>query len=61
MLVNKLSFCKSTSEARRLIEQGAVKINDVAIVDIKANIKIIQDMVVKAGKKKIIRIKKENN
>ncbi|MDU4652247.1 tyrosine--tRNA ligase [Sneathia sanguinegens] len=61
LLVNKLSFCKSTSEARRLIEQGAVKINDVAIVDIKANIKIIQDMVVKAGKKKIIRIKKENN
>ncbi len=59
LLVKDLGFCKSTSEARRLIEQGAVKVNDEVIHDIKANIQIQTGLVVKVGKKKIVRIKKE--
>lgn len=58
LLVNKLNFFKSTSEARRLIEQGGLKINDETVKDLKAIIKIENDMIVKAGKKKIVRLKK---
>lgn len=59
LLVKDLDFCKSTSEARRLIEQGAVKVDEEVIKDIKAIIQIQTDLVVKVGKKKIVRIKKE--
>ena len=58
LLVNKLNFFKSTSEARRLIEQGGLKINDETVKDLKAIVKIENDMIVKAGKKKIVRLKK---
>lgn len=59
LLVKDLEFCKSTSEARRLIEQGAVKVNDEVIKDIKENISIQTGLIIKAGKKKIVRIQKE--
>lgn len=58
LLVNKLNFYKSNSEARRLIEQGGFKINENSIKDVKAIISIEDGMVVKAGKKNIVRIKK---
>lgn len=60
LLVKELEFCKSTSEARRLIEQGAVKVNDDVVKDNKAVIEISHGMIIKAGKKKIVRIKKED-
>ena len=56
LLVKKLNFFKGTSEARRLIIQGGFKINDVAIKDVKAIIKIESGMVVRAGKKKIVKL-----
>lgn len=58
LLVKKLKFLNSTSEARRLIQQGGVKINDEVIKDIKQVIKIENSMVVRAGKKRIVRLKK---
>lgn len=58
LLVQKLKFSSSNSEARRLIEQGGFKVNDEPIKDIKAIIKLEDSMVIKAGKKKIIKIKK---
>ena len=60
LLVKELDFCKSTSEARRLIEQGAIKVNDDVVKDNKAVIEISHGMIIKAGKKKIVRIKKED-
>ncbi|WP_320047292.1 tyrosine--tRNA ligase [uncultured Ilyobacter sp.] len=56
LLVKELMFLKSTSEARRLISQGGFKINDEAVKDLKAVIKVEDGMVVRAGKKKIVKI-----
>lgn len=58
LLVNKLKFFSSTSEARRLITQGGFKVNDEAITDVKALIKVEDGMVVRAGKKKIVKLLK---
>lgn len=58
LLVNQLGFFKSNSEARRLIQQGGFKINDEAVTDVAATISIEDGMIVRAGKKKIIKIVK---
>ena len=47
----------STSEARRLIEQGGFKINDEAVKDVKATITPESGMIIRAGKKKIVKVK----
>ena len=57
LLVNKLKFANTTSEARRLIEQGGFKVNDEAIKDVKANVNIESNMIIRAGKKKIVKVK----
>lgn len=57
----KSSLCSSRSEARRLIEQGGAKINDLQISDldyIVTNTDIKDgDIILKAGKKRFFRIK----
>ncbi len=58
LLVKQLGFFKSNSEARRLIQQGGFKINDEAVTDVAATISIEDGMIVRAGKKKIIKIVK---
>ena len=57
LLVKATQLVKTTSEARRLIEQGGFKINDEAIKDVKATVKVESGMIVRAGKKKIVKIK----
>ena len=57
LLVKETQLVKTTSEARRLIEQGGFKINDEAIKDVKATVNVKSGMIVRAGKKKIIKIK----
>jgi tyrosyl-tRNA synthetase len=52
-----LDAVKSSSEARRLLEAGAVKIDDVAITDFKATITWQQGTTVKVGKHRIYQIK----
>ncbi len=58
LLVKKLNFFKGTSDARRLITQGGFKVNDVAIKDVKVVVKLEDGMIVRAGKKKIVKIVK---
>lgn len=48
----------STSEARRMLKQGAVKIDDVKFDDPDTEIEIVDGMVIKVGKRKFIRIRK---
>jgi tyrosyl-tRNA synthetase len=55
-LVVKAGFAASTSEARRLIQQGGVKINDEAVTDVKAVITPADGMILKVGKRKFARI-----
>ena len=57
LLVSTLKFANTTSEARRLIEQGGFKINDEAIKDVKSSVKLDSGMIIRAGKKKIIKVK----
>ena len=46
----------SKSEARRLIEQGAVKINDQKCLDRDHNIKKDESLVIKVGKRRFLKI-----
>ena len=46
----------SNSEARRLIQQGAVRIDDEKIVDFKADVPVKDGMVIKAGKRGFARV-----
>ena len=56
-LLKLLDAVKSSSEARRLIEAGAVKIDDAAITDFKATISWKDGITVKVGKHRIYQIK----
>lgn len=51
-----LSGVKSKSEARRLIFQGAVKINKEVVKDWRIKIKIINGMIIQMGKRKFVKI-----
>ena len=55
-LIKDCGFAESTSEARRLITQGAVKINSVKILDEKATIEIVSEK----GKQNILKVGKKN-
>ena len=57
LLVKEAKLLGGTSEARRLISQGGFKINDEAIKDIKANVNVESGMIIRAGKKKIVKVK----
>ena len=57
LLVKEIGLLSSTSEARRLIEQGGFKINDEPVKDVKAAVNIQSGMIIRAGKKKIVKVK----
>ena len=56
-LLKSLDLIKSSSDAKRLIESGAVKINDSVIDDFKAQIKWHSGDILKVGKHKIYKLK----
>lgn len=51
------SFAPSSSEARRLVQQGAVKVNGEKILEVKFN-NFANDDVVQVGKKNFVKLKK---
>ena len=55
-LLSLEGLTKSKSEARRLIKQGAVNINGEKISDENAQIKIKDGMIIKVGKRRILKI-----
>ena len=55
MVGNKMA--SSNGEARRLISQGGVKINNEKVEDIHAVLDIGKELVIKVGKRKFLRIK----
>jgi len=55
-----LSGVKSKSEAKRLIFEGAVEINKEVVKDWRTEIKIINGMILKIGKRKFIKIIKSS-
>ena len=52
-----LKLSPSTSEARRSVEQGAVKINQDKVTDNKLNIKLKNGDIVRVGKRKIAKVR----
>ena len=57
-LLVKTKMSQSKAEAKRLIEQGGVKINDKKIDDWKKNIKIKSGLIIQVGPRKFIKIRK---
>ncbi|MFA4996145.1 MAG: tyrosine--tRNA ligase [Patescibacteria group bacterium] len=53
----ELGACSSNSEARRLIEQGALKIDGTKIMDPKSEIATHSGMIIQVGKLKIYKVK----
>ena len=61
-LVCKVGFAPSTSEARRLIQGGAVELNREKVKDsnLKINLKAGDEFILKAGKRRFIKVKVES-
>lgn len=55
-LIQQAKLCSSTSEARRLIKQGAVRIDGEKFDDPSVNIKPVSGMVIKVGKRKFVQL-----
>lgn len=55
-ILHQSGMCGSTSEARRLIQQGAVRVDGERVDDPNLKIKPVSGMVIRAGKRKFIRI-----
>ncbi|MFG0331273.1 MAG: tyrosine--tRNA ligase [Phycisphaerales bacterium] len=55
-LVRAVEFASSNSEARRLIQQGAVSIDDEKVTDMNAEIDLQDGRVLKVGKRRICRV-----
>jgi len=51
-------LCESSSGAVRLIEQGAVEVNNAVIKDRKAKIKITGETMIKVGKRRFAKLRK---
>jgi len=59
-LIVLCGFANTNSEARRLVQQGGVSINNDAINDPALNIEIKPDMILKVGKRRFARIVLKN-
>jgi tyrosyl-tRNA synthetase len=55
-LVVNIGFAPSKGEARRLIQQGGVRIDDEQITDVKAIVAPTDGMILKVGKRKFARL-----
>ncbi|RCL65515.1 MAG: tyrosine--tRNA ligase, partial [Rhodothermaeota bacterium MED-G64] len=53
-IITGLGFASSNGEARRLIQQGGVSLDDVKVTDVQAMVSLEKDqeVVLKAGKRK---------
>ena len=50
-LLVKTALCPSKSEARRLVQQGGVSVDDVKVTDPNAAVEIAENVIIKKGKK----------
>ncbi|MBM18256.1 MAG: tyrosine--tRNA ligase [Epsilonproteobacteria bacterium] len=55
-LLKDLKAVQSSSEAKRLIQSGAVSVNDDKVTDFQAQITVTNNMIVKVGKHRIYKI-----
>ena len=55
-LLKETGLTESKSEARRLVEQGGVKVNEARVSDLEARISLEKPVVVQCGKRKFARV-----
>ncbi|WP_243355251.1 tyrosine--tRNA ligase [Bacillus litorisediminis] len=58
LLVN-LGLQPSKSEARKMIQNGGVRINEMKVEDIRQQVKVADGMIIQVGKRKYIRLQKQ--
>lgn len=56
-LMVQAGLCATNGEAKRLIQQGAVKINDDKVTDIQFKLKPEDGMIIKSGKRGFVRLR----
>jgi tyrosyl-tRNA synthetase len=59
-LLASIHFASSKGEAKRLVEQGGVKINDKKIKDYKEEIVVTEGMIIQVGKRKFAKLTKKD-
>lgn len=59
-LLTETKMVESGNEARRQVQQGAVSINGLKVTDEKAKITIEGELILKVGKRKFLKIVREN-
>lgn len=52
LLLKEIGICKSTSEARRLIEQGAVEIDGTSVKSVEETLQMSGKCIIKTGKRR---------
>jgi tyrosyl-tRNA synthetase len=52
-----LGLAASKGEARRMVQQGAVKVNEEKVDDINQSVKLTDGMVIQVGKRKFVKIR----
>ncbi|WP_052330254.1 tyrosine--tRNA ligase [Thermicanus aegyptius] len=57
-LLTALKMVPSNAEARRMVQQGAVRINEEKVDGITAEVQVEDGMIVQVGKRKFVRIKR---
>lgn len=55
-LLAETGLCASKSEARRLVEQGGVKVDDEKVEGIDMELDLAEERLIKAGKRKFLRV-----
>jgi len=55
-LITKVNFAPSNGEARRLVQQGGVSLNNKKVTDVTTLVKITEETVLKVGKRKFIKL-----
>lgn len=55
-LLTEARLARSRGEARRLVEQGGVRINNERIMNAREEIRFTKDLIVKVGKRRFLRI-----
>jgi tyrosyl-tRNA synthetase len=56
-LLKELGALTSSSEAKRLIESGAVIVDEKVITDFKAEVRVESGMIIRVGKKKVYKLR----
>ena len=54
-VLSKNNMVVSNGEAKRLIKQGAIKIDDIKVTDINFTLQV-QEQIIKCGKRKFLKI-----